>query len=200
MCSAYGAFVVLVHTYCMDLYRAIAPTTTLISLAEFKAWAGIYHDVLDAAYTELIEAASQQIELDTNVQFRPQTWVWTQEAWTPIYTLPVYPVSAVAITYYDQDNVLQTLSSTNFILVPNQYEVRLYLDDTSTRVYDRPDAIQITMTCGYSTIPALAKACCRSLASHWDRNREATTERNLRDTPEGYQRTIQILRRGRQIV
>ena len=65
------------------------------------------------------------------------------------------PVTSVSqIQYYDGDNVLQTLSTSNYIVDTKSKPGRIYVSDLEG-TYTRPNAVEVTFVAGYADIDAV---------------------------------------------
>jgi hypothetical protein len=87
-----------------------------------------------------------------NCTFPPSTAYYSSTyqklPWPPLITVS-------GITYFDTDNASQTLGTSNYTVETGaDGAARIIWTSTATipAVYDRPDAITITFTTGYSTI------------------------------------------------
>lgn len=86
--------------------------------------------------------------------------------WQPAYTIS-------HIKYYNADNTLTTVSSSDYRLIPGNATCSLEFgqDFTFPSLYDRSDAVQITYLAGYATltdVPAAAKvAVLLALSLDW---------------------------------
>lgn len=71
-------------------------------------------------------------------------------AWEPL-ALPAGPAADVIVRYYDEANVLQTLESARYTLVPARRSMLALLPSFIwPSTYARPDAVQIEYTAGYA--------------------------------------------------
>ena len=111
-----------------------APTSTVISLAEAKAFLRIDSDYDDdnTYITSLINVATQVVEEFTRRRLMTQTYNIFYDEFPPYIDLQVGDVASVThIKYYDADNTLQTLAASNY--------------DVDTKV--RPGRIRKTKRC-----------------------------------------------------
>lgn len=107
-----------------------------------------------------------------------QTWELYQEFWSGEIEIRKAPVIAVSsIQYYDNSDVLQTLSaSTYYVQIYGRCTViRFKAGTTLPTLSERPDAVKVNFTAGYSTpnnVPTMAKQALLSLIGHWYENRQ----------------------------
>lgn len=183
----------------MILNQTTAPEDTLVTLAEAKAHLGIEYDDDDDRLTALLIAATDLVERDIGYCLVEQEWTQTQPTLYPVNTLDMTPVTAVEVTYRDEDGDVQTLDAEDYYVYGNEYRQYLAIKDTPpTTEQDRRDAVTITMTCGRGVIPPVAKHACLMLVASWNENREAEITGTISKTIElGYERLISSIRKGR---
>jgi len=151
----------------------------LVSLAEAKAHLEYPASDRDSYINSLIAAACEMVdgpEAMTGKAIAEQTWTYAVrkveagEIW-----LPLFPVKALqSVTYYDANNVSQTINVNQFRLVAN--EDFAYLEPVNGFVwpalYDRGDAVTFTLQLGMDEVPAGIKQAVLLLIGHWFENRE----------------------------
>ena len=103
----------------------------------------------DSKISDYIDMAISQAENFTGQYFAQRTATVYLDKFIEYIRLPVHPLTAVeSITYYDGDNTLQTLATTD-------YEVDLYASPPLIRITEFPStkarlsAVQINLTVGY---------------------------------------------------
>lgn len=182
-------------------YQLVTPgTLEIVSLAEAKIALQLptNYSASDDLINDYIETAISYIEDKTNRVLRTSTWKGFLDSFSEVITINKNPITAVAsITYYDGDNVEQTLSTsdyfTDFVSEPS----RVYIEDFPTSIYLRPNAITINFTAGYTTasdVKAQAKQAIRQLIRHYYDNRGVASPVQLYDIPEGVKNLINQLR------
>lgn len=137
------------------------PDGELFSLEEAKRHLRVYDASFDDEITQLIRAARDYCERFTQRTLRTTVTRTLKQCewWCDELHLPWPPLIAVSsVTYYDTDNALQTLASSN-------YSVELSTDGggrivwaynaTIPALYFRPDAVIVTFTTGYADATAL---------------------------------------------
>lgn len=183
--------------------RTSAPATTPVSLTEVKAHCRVDGTDSDAVLTILLNAAVDHLDGWTGILGRAlvtQTWRQDYCAFFTPLRLAVGPVASVtSVTYYDADNVQQTLADTVYAL---RYDalgahIDLKVDQVWPGIYARADAISVTYVAGTAAadVPASIKAAILLLVSHWNENREAVTEGAMSELPLGVDRLIGTHRR-----
>lgn len=159
------------------MLRSLARTSTPalpVSLAEARLAARIDTTDLDGHVAELLAAAVEQAEHDTDRQLSTATYRLTLDAWPAVaIELPRPPlVSVESIEYYDQAGVLRTLAADQYTVdtAPRLGRVLLAPGAAWPGVQTRADAIRIAYTAGYGTadqVPAGLKVAIKKLVSHW---------------------------------
>ncbi len=192
-----------------NLYRTVANGSTYLKLAALADNATtVYTDnIADASLgvqapvtnttgdpylLSLVTLARMWAEQETGRAFLPQTFVlWLDSFpwWRAPIWLPNPPARAVSsIKYYDENGVLQTWASTNYITVipagPTAQRAQILpasgvsypLLPSSALTQRRPDQVQLTFTCGWDSpaaVPAPLKAAMKLMMGNLYVNREA---------------------------
>jgi len=161
----------------------VAPASEPITLAEAKAQLRIESDETadDTWITTSLTIVREQIEDLLNRSIMPQTLELAISTFEDVIQLPKPPfTSLTSITYYDEDNVSQTLSSSLYLV--NDFvepaEVVKESAQSYPAVYARPDAIRLTFVAGYAdadSVPASIKQAMLMLLTDLYDNRSSTT-------------------------
>lgn len=186
--------------------RTIAPTDTIISLAEAKEQLVISHGDDDSFLLGLVASASRAVEEMTGRALMTQTW--RQElhgaAARDDVLLRRTPVQSItSIAYYDRENTLQTAPADDFRLYgdADRSFIRPEVGQSWPALYARLDALRITYVAGYgdspSDVPAELRTAALMLVAHWYERREAVTEAvSVAETPFGVRDLIGLYRTG----
>jgi len=160
----------------MQLITDSAAVGEVITQEEAKRHLRILSSSFDAEVDDKLQAAREWVENNTARTIRPATTRTLSMCswWSGQLKLPYPPLLTIThIKYYDASNVLQTLAAGNYAVV-NQTDQPGYLEYTSTAVlpstFDRPDAVKIEYTSGYTeaTLPAkLRNAVLMRLTQLW---------------------------------
>lgn len=141
-----------------------------------------------------LPAARDYLERHTGRRLVSQGLKATMRAWPgPIIELPVLPVTAIgSVKYYDSSNQLQTLSTSAYALDADDWAATIELNAGYSwpSVYDRPDAVQIEFTAGYSTMPPALSHAVLLLLGHAYENREASIQAAVEEMPFGVQAAV----------
>jgi uncharacterized phiE125 gp8 family phage protein len=155
----------------MALLLTTEPTGELLTVADAKRHLRLFDNSLDDEVTSLIRAARDYAERYTQRTMRGATLRTLKlcEWWTTALKLPWPPLlasPAPAVTYYDADNVSQTLATT-------EYAVELSTDGggrlvwvanaTIPTVYDRTDAISVAFSTGYADAAAIPPVALQAM-------------------------------------
>jgi uncharacterized phiE125 gp8 family phage protein len=161
----------------------------MMSLAEAKAHCRVDHDDEDAYLVALIEAATGHLDGYSGVLGRAllsQTWRQDFEDFGDVMRLPVGPVQSVTtVSYQDASGVDQTLASTEYVLLRDDFGdyVTLAANKSWPSVGERADAVKITYLAGSAGIPVAIKHAALLLVGHWFANREAVSAGSMMATP-----------------
>lgn len=173
------------------------PEAPVVTVADMKAHLRIDTDDEDTLIGDYITAATDMVDAEFGELGRAlitQRWQLTMPKFPADghVDLPIPPVQQVfSITYYDTDNVQQTLSTDVYRLTLNTDMA--YLDlvagQTWPATYDRADAVAIQYDTGFgdagTDVPEGIRQAIRMMVAHWYEHREAATEARLMDTPIG---------------
>lgn len=128
-----------------------APDGEPITLEEAKLHLHIDSDERDEEIIGLIEAAREFVELTCNRALLPQSWLVTL-AQFPCGEIPLpggNVTQVASVKYYDTDNVLQTLATSEYFTLLTE-PAKLAPDEEWPYTYSRPDAVQIAIDVGYA--------------------------------------------------
>lgn len=169
----------------------------MITLDEIKAHLRIEHTDEDTYLSHLSSAAIAKIENDTDYQLTPKSLVHRVSQFTDSIRLPKFPVVDVtAITYQDDTNQTQTVSSWQLVHYPTYAELHAYFDEVWPRSNGRPNSVEIEYEVGGDVAPVEIKQSALLLIGHWYANRETVvigaTPASL---PMAYESLIQPYRR-----
>lgn len=155
----------------------------------------------DDLVNDLVKAARQQVEKETDRALINQTWVQYHDFWPSGFgtiLLRKAPVSSVTgITYIDTDGTQQTVSPsdyrTDLISVPARIEPVWSESWPSARLIT--NSIAITFVAGYGAagtdVDQDILAAVKLLLGHYYENREQVIAgATLADLPQGYKRLI----------
>lgn len=143
-------------------YRLVTgPATEPLTYAEVKAFLRLNDDSEQTFVTTLITIARQIVEGQTWRPLISQSWALQfdkSELNLFISNINKAPIISIdTVSYYDTDNVLQTLS-------PTLYETDIYGNPARFRlksipsVYDRMGALIVNFVCGYTNAAAVPQA------------------------------------------
>lgn len=167
--------------------RIAPPATPIITLDEVKQHCRIDLDFDgdDALLTAYIAAIESKLDGYSGILGRcliTQTWRYSLSCWPGCkLTLPFPDTESVVVTYFDTQNVQQTLPDTQYQVLEGAGGsfLRWFDSFSSPSLYDRGDAVQIDMTCGYGTTPASVPAviihAAKLIIGAWYESRENAT-------------------------
>lgn len=134
----------------------IEPASEPVTLVEGKAQCRVDGSDEDGLVTTYIKASRQLVEEYTGTKLGAQTAVLKCSSFADLCDLPIAPVSAVSsITYLDVAGAEQTLSTDVYeaVLVGLEPQIRLKINQSWPSIREASDAIRVTVSAGYSTVP-----------------------------------------------
>lgn len=162
----------------MGTVQTIAPTSANepVTLPEARNHLQIEFHGDDSNIGEYLQAARQQTSIEMRRQFGSATFRMDLSKFPAdgLIELEWPPLQSVSqIQYYDSDNAIQTLATTEYD-VDVTTEPGLILrafNKTWPSTYSRPNAVQVTFVAGYSTaalVPPIVKQAIKiSLKEKW---------------------------------
>lgn len=162
--------------------QTAAPSATPVSLAEAKAHLNVDFDDDDALITSLIGAAVAHLDGYAGILGRclvSQEWRQDFTDWAWRFRLPFPDLSSITVTYQDEDNQTQTVSSALYELIEDERGSLIVFRDAFEEfgLYDDAVArISVAFTAGYGDaedVPGALTAAIKLLVGHWYENREA---------------------------
>lgn len=166
-----------------------AATSSPITLAQAAKQCELNPD--DADHQDhlnlLITAAREQWEHDTDTFAISQTVEITANSFDDPFQLVGRPVSAITfIKYYDDNDTLQTVSSSVYGLDATRRQVRLNRLQTWPTHSDRWDAVVVRYVAGHASadaVPAIAKQAMLLLVAHYFENRDMLMSEAMSSMP-----------------
>lgn len=151
----------------MPVYRLVtAPSTEPLTYSEVKAFLRLNDDTEQTFVTNLITVARQTVETQIWRPLISQAWGMyfdKEELSLLIFNINKAPVISVDnVKYYDSNNTLQTLASTEYEsdIYGNPARFRL---KTIPTVYDRMGTLQVNFTCGYANAAAVPEPIIQAM-------------------------------------
>lgn len=135
-----------------------APVEYPITLEEAKEHLRVDTNDFDAEIQSKIELATQEVENATGYKLISQTWTYNLDQLYNIIKIPYYPLTSVSsISYKDDNNATQTLSSALYVVDTKAKpgKVTQAYNQTYPTTYSISNAVTITFVCGYSNATAV---------------------------------------------
>jgi len=177
------------------MYRSLkvdtAATTPIFTTAEAKDFLKVDTTADDTIIDNLVAAATESCQIYTNQYFINTIVTQYSDNWKEFYSLYKSPVSSIThIKYYDTNDSLQTLASSNYIL-DDTYEparIGIAVDGELPNVADRINAVQVKYTVGYGTastdVPEGIRTAIILTVGNWYENRQSViTGRTATELP-----------------
>lgn len=160
----------------MGLRLITPPAEYPVTLAETKKHCRVDGSDEDTLLNSYIAAATAHVESYTGRAIMDQTWELVLDDFTGCILFPKGPVQSItSITYYDTDEVLQTLATDQYVLdnVNDPAWVVRPSDVSWPSVAQGVNNVIIRFIAGYSDVPPEIKAAILILVAHLYDNREA---------------------------
>ena len=153
-----------------------APANKIVTLSEAKAHLRVTDTDEDDLIETFIGGACNLVEQKTNRSYVPRSYRVDMSGFqdsVDLYGVPLNEITSVQ--YYDSDNALQTVTSTDYSISQTDGKLIFNSDYSFPSVYGRHDAVQITYVAGYDmlSIPDAAKAAVLLIVGDMFENREA---------------------------
>jgi uncharacterized phiE125 gp8 family phage protein len=170
------------------MYRPVlvtAPVIKPITSTEAKAWLDITYTDKDSVITGLIAAATTHLDGWTGILGRclcEQTWRQDFDRFGRCLRIPLAPViSITSVKYDDANDVEQTVSSSDYVLLNDDLGPHVRFLDTYVfpQIHDQRPAVRVTYLAGYATVagawsgPEDIKHAMALLIRHWFDNPSA---------------------------
>ena len=163
----------------------------LFTTAEAKDFLKVDTTADDSLIDSLIKAATQSCQIFTNRYFLDTTVTQYSDNWFEFYRLYKSPVIAIThVKYYDTNDTLQTLASSNYILdnISQPARIGISVDGTLPNLADRINAVEVKYSVGYgelsSDVPEGIKQAVLITIGNWYENRQTViTGRTATELP-----------------
>lgn len=177
-----------------------APTAPIVTLAELKKQVHTEYYTDDDAYLQSLElAATQKIDGADGWlgrALKEQVWEYALDkfpcvshgGYAPIY-IPLPPlVSVDSVSYTASDGTATALTGFRVFNVGGTQPAYIVpaVDETWPATKGEPEAVVITFTAGYTTVPEGIRHAIRLLVAHWFENRESVSELKMQELPLAY--------------
>ena len=177
----------------MSLKR-ITPPSELMTLERAKLHLRVGTTDEDLYITDLIDVVADAFDGNDGAIGKAlvsQEWRYSGYHTGVCIDLTLTPVIEInTITYYDSDNVQQSLSISDYQLYGDDEAayLRPKLGKSWPSTYARPDALTITFMAGFGDVvdvpPSIIHAALLLIA-HYYEHRESVTEVNVKELPQG---------------
>ena len=169
--------------------RITAPAKWPLSLKEIKQHGRIDHDE-DDFLNAVLMAVTRHCEQYLRKVLITQQWKATFDCFENIMDLPNPPIQQIdSVEYYDQDDALQTLASSVYLLNKTKSTLVLAYNQQWPSVVNKENAISVTYTSGYgddpADVPEDIRWGMRLLVGHFYENRENSAPITVSSVPYG---------------
>lgn len=170
----------------------VAPASEPLTLAQAKAHCRVDGSDSDTELNSMIVAARSFVEDYCGIKLVAQTVVLRCSSFCDFIDLPIAPVASIAsITYLDSAGAEQTLSTDIYESVLTDLEpiIRLKINQSWPSVREAADAIRVTVSAGYASLPAPIHHAMLLLIGSW------FDSRAVGELPEGAKALLSNYRR-----
>ena len=163
----------------------------LFTTAEAKDFLKVDTTADDTLIDSLIKAATQSCQIFTNRYFLTTSVTQYSDNWFEFYRLYKSPVEEIIhVKYYDTNDTLQTLASSNYILdnISQPARIGISVDGTLPNLADRINAVEVKYSVGYGVtadlVPEGIKQAVLITIGNWYENRQTViTGRTATELP-----------------
>lgn len=169
----------------MRLTRTSAPVGAPITVDEAAEFCRVNHAEENDLIGALVETAVDLLDGPTGILGRAiisQEWRLELSGWPQSIALPIEPVSAVIVSYFDAAGAEQVLDASAYTLVPNPGAATVLAWSSAFVAPDLQADVDfpviIDMTCGFGAaedVPAAIKQAVKMLVRHWYDHRGAAS-------------------------
>jgi uncharacterized phiE125 gp8 family phage protein len=166
----------------------VSPISEPVSLAEARSQCRIDGTDSDGDLNRYIIAARTLIEEYTGTKLVSQTVLMQASRFCDLIDLPTAPIISVSsVKYLDTTGVEQTLDTSVYELVNTGLDPQIRLKINQTWPSARPvsDAVRVTATVGYSTVPESLRAAMLMLIAQWNDERSSISSVRQSVTSDG---------------
>lgn len=184
--------------------RITPPATRLLTLAEAKAHCRVDHDDDDAVLSALALATERHLDgIDGALGRALISQVWRQDfrSFSDPLRLPFTDIRAVTTTYRDADDVLRTVSASDYEIVEDEISPLVVLTPSfapPALSQNRSAPVSVEFTTGFGSspedVPGPIRTAALMLVAHLYLNREAVAGAKT-PTPYGFDDLISPYRR-----
>jgi len=177
------------------MYRSLKVNTAAVNpvftTAQAKEVLKVDVDEDDTVIDNLVSAATESCQIYTNQYFIDTVVTQYSDNWNEFYTLYKSPVDSIThVKYYDTDDSLQTLASSNYILDNTSKPARIGIavDGSLPNLSTRINAVEVKYTVGYGTastdVPEGIRTAIILTVGNWYENRQSViTGRTATELP-----------------
>jgi uncharacterized phiE125 gp8 family phage protein len=161
----------------MDAETTVAPSEDAIPLADAKAFLRVTSTAEDTTIGDMVASAVGDIESKTGLRIQSQTCVLRCSSFEDLDHFVTGPVASItSIAYLDASGEEQTLDPATYELFGAKLDrgVRPASGQRWPSVRGVSDAVRVTASVGYATLPAALKRAILLLTADWYENRADT--------------------------
>jgi uncharacterized phiE125 gp8 family phage protein len=145
-----------------DITTLVAPTATLVTLADAKNYLRVDFSEDDALIQSLIDSAIKRLEQYAGSAFSPRTLKVV--AYVDFFIEPPYaPINTITkVEYYSSNTWIEAVANSDYYVLGDTYK-KVYMVSFPEREY------RFTYTCGFTTLPqSIYNAILKLVADLYD--------------------------------
>ena len=162
--------------------EAAGSVVTLSELKEHLRWPSTDTSE-DTTMNRKLNAAIGDFKDFTGRPILAETWRMLFDTFESQVTLSKAPVdtATIVVKYYDEDNALQTLSSSEYKIIDggDMGMTTILFDGNIPSIYDKPQAVYVDYEAGWDTVPARVVAGILEMAADYFEYRSSDAKRPL---------------------
>ncbi len=188
----------------MTKIRISDPAVNPVSLIDAKSHLRVDISDDDDLITELIGAATQQVESVTGLALIRQTWRLYRDTWPANLMIELGPTPILSVdnvVVYDADGSPSSLAAANYVVDRHSQPARLQIIGSITGPGVAINGIEVDFTAGYGSagddVPPPLRQAILMLVAHWYEHREAVAAAGGAPVPKGLEALIAPYREPR---
>lgn len=125
-----------------------------LNFTRVKTRLRVERDDENGMIADLIRTAELAFEREHNIIMQTQSYTGHLDTWPSFVEIRQWPVSSVtSVKYQDENDVQQTMPTTDYFVDVKNYPARIRFDEAPTLVDDEFNSIEIIFVAGFADLP-----------------------------------------------